>query len=101
MARDEDIGRPMGAVGGDAVYLDTDTASDDTARRFKTTAFFLKTAVVQVQVGGSWQSFGDASSQTMDIPPSGYFELKDVDLSTLYFKNTNAGENGTVNIMGT
>jgi hypothetical protein len=80
------------------VYAKSDTATTDAARRFETTEKKLSWAAIQVTTQA--QVFGDSSSQPVSYAANAVFNLKDVDISTLYFKNAGAGQNGTVSIVG-
>ena len=71
------------------VYAKSDTATGDTARRFETSEKKLSWAAIQVTTKS--QSFGDSSSQPVAYAANATFELRNVDISTLYFKNTDAG----------
>ena len=85
--------------GGGTGATATATVSDaDAARRFETSATKLRGAVIQVTTKS--QSFGDASNQRLAIAPGGSMALGELDISTLYFKNAIAGQNGTVTILG-
>ena len=87
---------PIGFRG--AAYAKADTASADTARRFETAEKKLTWAAIQVTTQS--QLFGDSSTQTVTYAAAATFELENVDISTLYFKNAAAGQNGTVSIVG-
>ncbi len=80
------------------VYAAIDTATGDTARRFETSEKKLTWAAIQVSTKS--QLFGDSSSQVVSYDSGEKFELANVDISTLYFKNLAAGENGAVSIVG-
>lgn len=80
------------------VYAKSDTATGDTARRFETSEKKLLWAFIQITT--QTQLFGDSSSQPVSYAAGEAFELENVDISTLYFKNAAAGQNGTVSIMG-
>ena len=79
-------------------YADTDTATTDAARRFTTTSTKLRWAAIQITT--NTQLFGDSSTQVASYAAGTSFEIEDVDISTLYFKNAGAGSNGTVSIVG-
>lgn len=96
MATDR-LGRSIKSGAG-VIYVNTDTATDDTARRFTTSRLYLEDVVIVVEDAG--QSFGDSSSQTYPVGEGDTVGFGHVDLSTLYFKNTTPGDNGTVNILG-
>ncbi len=80
------------------VYSKVDTAAADAARRFETTSKKLTWAAVQITTNA--QSFGDGTSQPVSYAANTTFELRNVDISTLYFKNTTPGQNGAVSIVG-
>jgi len=82
-----------------AVYENQDTATGDTARRFETTRKFLRDVVIKVTTNA--QKFGDSSNQRLELAAGDSVGFTLVDISTLYFKNASAGENGTVTIIGT
>jgi hypothetical protein len=94
-------GRPVMVTtfGSGEIYTKTDTASADTARRFETTAKRLRDAWIQVATNTTL--FGDSSGQTYSVADGGYFYLRGVDISSLYFKNATPGSNGVVRIIGT
>lgn len=81
-----------------AIHADSDTAVSDAARRFETSMKKLTWAAIQVTTKD--QLFGDSSSQLVTYAAGATFELENVDISTLYFKNAAAGQNGTVSIVG-
>jgi len=80
------------------IYANTDTAVSDAARRFETSEKKLTWAFVQIST--NTQLFGDSSSQPVSYADGEAFELEMADISTLYFKNAAAGQNGTVSIIG-
>jgi len=81
-----------------AVYRNSDTAVADTARRFETTAKKLRN--VTILVSGKAQLFGTSTTQDYPVNPGDTLSYDYIDISTLYFKNAAAGENGTVYILG-
>ena len=83
---------------GGAVYRNSDVAAADTARRFETTAKKLRN--VTILVSGKSQLFGDDTAQDYPVNPGDTLSYDYIDISTLYFKNAAAGENGTVYILG-
>jgi len=91
-------GRPKSGFTGN-VYVNSDTATADTARRFETTKKLLRDVVIRVRTKN--QLFGDADGQTFPLDAGEGMGFVLVDISTLYFKNAVAGENGTVYILGT
>jgi len=46
------------------------------------------------------QLFGDAAGQTFPLAAGEWMGFTKVDVSTLYFRNRTAGQNGTVRIIG-
>ena len=91
----------MGQVKTFAAYAKSDTAGAAAARRFETTETILSYAFIRVSTND--QDFGDVSSQPVTItttPGIDFIILKNIDISTLYFKNTVGGSNGTVDIVG-
>jgi hypothetical protein len=81
-----------------AVYRDKDVAAADTARRFETTSKKLRN--VTILVSGYAQYFGTSATQDYPANPGDTLSYDYIDISTLYFKNVTAGQNGTVNILG-
>jgi len=81
-----------------AVYVNSDTATDDNARRFETSSKKLRDMVIYVETND--QLFGDSASQTFPIAAGSSFGITQIDISTLYFCNATAGQNGTVHIIG-
>lgn len=81
-----------------ATYVNTDTASGDTARRFESSSLYLKDMIIKVTTKA--QLFGDSSGQTYLVGIGEAISLSGIDISTLYFKNSVAGQNGTVDILG-
>lgn len=87
---------PIGFRG--QVYANTNTATSDAVRRFLTTSLKLTRCIIQVK--GNAQYFGHASVYPVYYSPGEHFELMGVDISTLYFANMTAGQNGIVSIVG-
>ena len=90
-------GRPKSGYGG-RVYHNHNTASSDAARRFETSEKKLRDVVIRVEDYG--QLMGDESGQEFPVGAGEWVGFTQVDVSTLYFKNRSAGENGTVRIIG-
>jgi len=80
-------------------YNNTDTAADDNVRRFEESEKKLNDVIIYVS--GHGQLFGDDHSQEFYVAAGGSLGLTRVDISTLYFRNASAGQNGTVSILGT
>jgi len=91
---------PDGSEGdyfGGAVYANQDIATVDTARRFETSSKKLRDAYITVATKA--QLFGDSVTQPYPVAIGGVIHIKKIDISTLYFKNSVGGEDGTVNIL--
>ncbi len=97
MAKD-DKGRQLQGTAGN-IYRNKDTAGADTARRFETSEKYLADVVIRVKTYG--QFLGDSSTQDFPLEAGETLGFVKVDISTLYFKNDTAGENGVVHIIGT
>ncbi len=82
---------------GGAVYTKVDTAAVDTARRFETTSKKLRDVIIQVATYA--QLFGDSAEQAYSVGVGDTLGFTKVDISTLYFKNSAAGQNGVVRIL--
>lgn len=80
-----------------SVYVNSNTATDDSARRFETSEVKLRVAIITVD--GKAQLLGTKTGQTYPMKEEGCCMLPQVDISTLYFKNAKAGQNGTVHIL--
>ena len=79
-------------------YCKTDTAASDAARRFETAEKKIMNASIQVATNS--QLFGQVDGILYQIDPGDTKSLGNIDISTLYFKNATAGQNGTVTILG-
>ncbi len=80
-----------------AVYVNSDTATDDSARRFETSSKKLRDVIIIVKTYA--QLFGDSSAQTYPVGADETIGITQIDISTLYFKNSTAGQNGVVHIL--
>lgn len=78
-------------------YVNSDTATVDTARRFETETTRLRDVLIMVTKADTY--FGDADNQTYRIEKDTGFGVTLIDVSTLYFKNKDAGSNSTVDIL--
>lgn len=87
---------PIGFRG--QIYAKSDTATSDAGRRFETTEKKLSWCVIQVTTKS--QIFGTESTYPVTYAADTSFQMENVDISTLYFANAAAGQNGTVSIMG-
>jgi len=83
---------------GGNVYENQDTAVADTARRFETSSKKLRDVTIRVTTAS--QYFGNSSNQRYKVDPNDTMTISRIDISTLYFKNVTAGQNGTVTILG-
>ena len=81
-----------------AAYVNKDTATDDTARRFEATRVYLRDVIIIVEDYA--QVFGDSGGQTYPVGVGETIGFTQIDIATLYFKNANAGDDGTVHILG-
>lgn len=79
-------------------YCKSDTAAADAARRFETTEKKIMNASITVETNA--QLFGDSVGQSYTIDVGDTKSFGNIDISTLYFKNKVAGQNGTVIILG-
>ena len=93
----DEYGRPKSGYSG-RVYVNSNTATDDDPRRFETDTKLLRDVVIMVK--DKAQLFGDADAQTFEVDVNDTLPITLIDISTLYFRNENAGENGTVHIIG-
>lgn len=83
---------------GGAVYENVDTAISDLPRRFETLERKLNDVVIYVETND--QVFGNQANQRFPVPANSTMGFTKVDISTLWFRNRNAGLNGTVYILG-
>ena len=96
----DDYGRPIQVsyVPAGAIYENQKSMAADTATRFETASKKLRSARIYVTTQN--MVFGDSTNQRLTVAANDYFDLESFDLSTLYFKNASAGQNGTVTIIG-
>jgi len=80
-------------------YSNADTAVADGTRRFETATLILRDAVIKVSTNN--QLFGEVGAQNFELAAGGSMALSYLDLSLFYFRNAAAGQNGTVQILGT
>jgi len=93
----DESGRPKSGYSG-SVYVNSDTAASDAARRFAATEKKLRDVIVKVEDND--QLFGTAAGQTFPVAAGEWMGFTKVDASALYFKNKTAGQNGTAHIIG-
>lgn len=82
-----------------AAYVNQHTMADDLAYRFETAEKKLSDCIVSVTNYAA--VFGDSTGQTFTVAVDGTASLGKLDLSTLYIKNAAAGNNATIDILGT
>ncbi len=87
----------MGGLFSGAVYVNSNTATADSARRFETSAKKLRDIIICVETKD--QLFGNSSSQIFPVTAGSNFGITQIDISALYFKNKTAGQNGAVYIL--
>ena len=86
--------------GTGVAYLKVESTSTDDPRRFETTTKRLRDAYIKVSVQN--MLFGDSAGQTYPVATTDDpLNFRHIDISTLYFKNAAAGQDGTVTILGT
>ncbi len=96
-------GKPVGidnlqfAFGGQ-VYSKTMTMTSDTATRFETSPKKLRDIIIIVTTQA--MLLGEIGVEVYPVAINGTIGFTQVDISTLYFKNAGAGQNGTVTILG-
>ena len=83
---------------GGAVYENQNIASADAARRFETNAKKLRDVLIRVDTYA--QYFGGSGNHRMEVGAGDYMWITKVDISSLYFKNKVAGQNGVVTVLG-
>ncbi len=83
---------------GGATYVKSDTAASDAARRFETSSKKLRDVVIRVATNN--QLLGTSALQVYPVNVGETAGFGKLDVSTLYFKNATAGQNGTVQILG-
>ena len=89
-------GCPLRA-GGD-VYSKTMTMSDDAATRFETVEKSLRDVVILVETNP--MLLGKTGVEVFPMAINDSIGWGKVDISTLYFKNAGAGNNGKITILG-
>ena len=84
-------------AGGD-VYSKTMTMSDDAATRFETVEKSLRDVIILVETNP--MLLGKTGAEVFTVAINGNIGWAKVDISTLYFKNAGAGNNGKITILG-
>lgn len=77
-------------------YENEKTQANDNPNRFETTALKLKGGLIRVTTHD--QLFGDATNQRFLVEAGQVIAFSYLDISKVYFKNANAGDNGVINI---
>lgn len=93
----DDDGKLYEAFSGN-VYSKTMTMTDDNATRFETTAKLLRDVVIIVKTYG--MLLGETGVEVYPVGVGESVGFTRVDISTLYFKNASAGDNGVITILG-
>jgi len=83
---------------GGNVYSKTMTMTDNNATRFETTAKKLRDIVIIVQTHD--MLLGETGVEVYPVGVNEAVGFTKVDISTLYFKNAGADDNGTITILG-
>ena len=81
------------------VYRAGHNQKDNNARRFVNSPLKVRDTIIKVTDAA--QYFGDGSDQTLKVEADGSLSFSKLDVSSLWFKNVTAGQNGTVNILAT
>lgn len=83
---------------GGNVYSKTMTMEDNNATRFETSSKVLNDVVIIVKTYG--MLLGETGVEVYPVGVDEAVGLTKVDISTLYFKNAGADENGVITILG-
>ena len=83
---------------GGNVYSKTMTMTDDNATRFEISTKKLSDVIIQVTTQG--MKLGKSGIEVFSVAAAGSIGFTQVDISTLYFKNATAGQNGVITILG-
>ena len=84
-------------AGGD-VYSKTMTMSDNNATRFESSKKTLRDVIILVETNP--MLLGLSGTEVFPMATGGTIGWAKVDISTLYFKNAGAGNNGKITILG-
>ena len=84
-------------AGGDA-YSKTMTMTDDNATRFETAEKSLRDVIILVETNP--MLLGSTGDEVFPVAAGGSTGWAKIDISTLYFKNAGAGNNGKITILG-
>jgi len=85
------------AAGGD-IYSKTMTMSDDNATRFESSAKTLRDVIILVETNP--MLLGLSGTEVFPVAAGGTIGWAKVDISTLYFKNAGADNDGKITILG-
>lgn len=94
-------GNPIGAdkaLFSGEVYSNTMTMADDNVTRFETVTRKLRDVVILVETYSLL--LGKAGVEVYTVGADETVGFTKVDISTLYFKNAGAGDNGKISILG-
>lgn len=80
------------------VYSKTMTMEDDNATRFESSTKMLRDIVILVETNP--MVLGETGVEVYTVTAESTVGFTQVDLSTLYFKNAGAGNNGKISILG-
>lgn len=83
---------------GRNTYSKTMTMSDDNATRFETAIKTLRDVIIQVETNP--MLLGKTGVEVFTVAAGASVDWSQVDISTLYFKNAGAGNNGKITILG-
>ncbi len=89
-------GCPIGA--GGEIYSNIMTMEDDDATRFETEIKTLRSILIKVH--DESMLLGSQDEEVYLVEDFTFIKLVSTDISTLYFKNSQAGQNGTIMILG-
>ena len=84
-------------AGGD-VYCKPMTMSDDNATRFESSKKTLRDVIIIVETNP--MLLGQSGTEVFPVAAGGTIGWAKVDISTLYFKNAGAGNDGKITILG-
>ena len=94
---DSDTGKPVSKFSGD-IYSKTLTMVDDDAIRFEVSTRRLRDVVILVETYA--MLLGEVDVEVYPVGAGESVGFTQVDISTLYFKNAVAGENGKISVLG-
>lgn len=80
------------------VYSKSMTMTSDSVTRFETASKKLRDIIIIVTTQA--MLLGELGVEVCPVAANGTIGFTKVDISTLYFKNAGAGQNGTITILG-